>query len=85
MASRKQHSPARTSFDVWKESLTPRDIADGKFVTLSCMGCPAYGQACNRYDTACRANFMRWARTEAKPAAGEAAIETETLEAEETS
>jgi hypothetical protein len=71
MASRKQQPPARTNFDVWKESLTPRDIADRKFVALSCMGCPAYGKTCNKYDTACRANFMRWARAEAEPATDE--------------
>jgi hypothetical protein len=72
MASRqKPQASGQTNFDVWKEQLTPRDIANGKFVALSCMGCPAYGQTCNRFDTACRANFLRWAQSEAEPAAGE--------------
>jgi hypothetical protein len=76
MATKKQQAPGRTNFDLWKESLTPKDIADRKFVALSCMGCPAHGQACSRYDTACRANFMRWARSAAEPeAAYEAAPE----------
>jgi hypothetical protein len=55
-----------TNFDVWRRSITPEVIADGRFITLSCNGCPAYGQTCNRYDTDCRANFLRWARAEAK-------------------
>jgi hypothetical protein len=71
MATKKNQTSGQTNFDVWKEQLTPRDIADRQFVTLSCMGCPAYGKTCNRYDTACRANFMRWARAEAKPATDE--------------
>jgi hypothetical protein len=66
MASKQnRHLPARSNFDVWREALTPEAIADGKFVTLSCGGCPAYGESCNRYDTKCRANFLRWARGKA--------------------
>jgi hypothetical protein len=37
------------------------------------MGCPAYGKTCNKYDTACRTNFMRWARSGAESAGAEEA------------
>jgi hypothetical protein len=74
MATKKQRTSGQTNFDVWKESLTPKDIADRKFITLSCSGCPAQGATCNKYDTACRANFMRWARTATEPASEEEPI-----------
>jgi hypothetical protein len=66
MASKQnRHLTTRSNFDVWRDGLTPEAIADGKFVTLSCGGCPAYGESCNRYDTKCRTNFLRWARGKA--------------------
>jgi hypothetical protein len=71
MASKQnRHLPARSNFDVWRDDLTPEAIADSKFVTLSCGGCPAYGESCNRYDTKCRTNFLRWARGKASPENG---------------
>jgi hypothetical protein len=74
MASKQnRHLPTRSNFDVWRDGLTPEAIADGKFVTLSCGGCPAYGESCNRYDTKCRSNFLRWAR-------GKAAVISEGVE-----
>ena len=53
---------ALTNFDVWKRSLTPEFIAEGKFLVLSCGCCPANGQTCNKYDTTCRGNFLTWAK-----------------------
>jgi hypothetical protein len=58
-------APGQSNFDVWIKSLTPESIADSKFITLSCGGCPAIGEACNKHDTNCRANFLLWARSEA--------------------
>jgi len=58
---------APTNFDVWRDALTPESIADSKFITLSCSGCPASGEACSKYDAACRSNFLDWAKSKAKP------------------
>jgi hypothetical protein len=63
---------ARTNFDIWRDSLTPEAIADSKFITFSCRGCPVFGKACNRYDAACRANFLSWARVKAETGATDA-------------
>jgi hypothetical protein len=72
-----RHSPARSNFDVWRDGLTPEAIADSKFVTLSCGGCPAYGESCNRYDTKCRSNFLRWARGKAAAESSEGGQDAE--------
>jgi hypothetical protein len=55
-----------TNFDVWKQTLTPEFIADGRFIVLSCGACPAFGKTCKKYDTTCRGNFLIWARDEFK-------------------
>ena len=53
-----------TNFDVWKQTLTPEFIAEGKFLVLSCGSCPARGKTCTKYDTTCRGNFLIWAKAE---------------------
>lgn len=62
----KTAASARTNFDSWKETLTAEFIASGKFIALSCGACPASGVTCNKYDTTCRSNFLRWARMQAE-------------------
>jgi hypothetical protein len=63
----KQKQPTKTNFDVWRETLTPEFIADSKFITLACGACPARGVACDKYDTACRGNFLLWAKSAYQP------------------
>jgi hypothetical protein len=62
MASKPKAPPAKTNFEVWKESLTPEFIAGQHFIVLSCGACPASGVTCNKYDTTCRDNFLLWAK-----------------------
>jgi len=52
-----------TSFDAWKQALTPEFVADGKFIILSCGDCPARGKTCGKRDSTCRGNFLNWARS----------------------
>jgi len=63
MAAKKTNpGEALTNFDVWKETLTPEFIAEGRFIVLACGACPASGVTCNKYDTTCRGNFLIWAK-----------------------
>jgi aldehyde:ferredoxin oxidoreductase len=50
-----------TNFEKWKESLTPEDIVNQRFIVLSCGACPALCKTCFKYDTTCRGNFLIWA------------------------
>jgi hypothetical protein len=56
----------QTNFDVWKQTLTPEFIAEGKFLVLSCGSCPENGKTCKKHDTTCRGNFLLWARAKAE-------------------